>query len=64
VRSASLYGSSLHITVKDEADLRELRTFLDGRGKQLPELTTIVPSLEDVFSGLVKTAGASEQVAR
>lgn len=64
VRSASLYGSSLHITVKDEADLRELRTFLDGRGKQLPELTTIVPSLEDVFSGLVKTAGASEHVAR
>ena len=64
VRSASLYGSSLHITVKDEADLRVLRTFLDGRGVQLPELTTIVPSLEDVFSGLVKTAGASEQVAR
>jgi hypothetical protein len=50
--------------VKDEADLRVLRTFLDGRGVQLPELTTIVPSLEDVFSGLVKTAGASEQVAR
>jgi len=49
---------SLHITVKDEADLRVLRTFLDGRGVQLPELTTIVPSLEDVFSGLVKTAGA------
>ena len=64
VRSASLYGSSLHVTVESEADLAQLRAFLETRGVTLPANATITPSLEDVFAGLVKTAGATRATPR
>jgi ABC-2 type transport system ATP-binding protein len=54
VRSASLYGSSLHVTVEHGEDLPQLQRFLAERGVRVPELRPIAPSLEDVFAGLVK----------
>jgi ABC-2 type transport system ATP-binding protein len=63
VRGASLYGSALHVAVKDDADLQQLQRFLDARGLKPADRAIITPSLEDVFSGLVKAAGASERVA-
>jgi ABC-2 type transport system ATP-binding protein len=58
VRSASLYGSSLHVTVARGEDIAPLQRFLDGRSSNLPRLAPITPSLEDVFAGLVKAASA------
>jgi ABC-2 type transport system ATP-binding protein len=63
VRSASLYGSSLHVTVERTGDLVQLQRFLDARGVHVPALQPIVPSLEDVFAGLVKAASASGAAA-
>jgi len=60
VRSASLYGSSLHVTVENDVGLAQLRAFLDARGIGPAESATITPSLEDVFSGLVTPAGVPE----
>jgi len=59
VRSASLYGSSLHVTVNDRAQVPALAAFLAERGIAAPDLTPIVPSLEDVFAGLVRTQDAA-----
>ena len=64
VRSASLYGSSLHVTVECNADLTTLQRFLDARGVHLPQLTPVRPSLEDVFAGLVNAPGASGAAAQ
>jgi ABC-2 type transport system ATP-binding protein len=63
VRSASLYGSSLHVTVERALNLGELQRFLDARGVQVPGLPPITPSLEDVFAGLVKTSSSPESPA-
>ncbi len=60
VRSASLYGSSLHVTVKNDADLAQLRAFLETRGIGPDAAAPITPSLEDVFAGLVTTAGTAK----
>jgi ABC-2 type transport system ATP-binding protein len=59
VRSASLYGSSLHVTVDRNEDLVQLQRFFEARGVHLPGLPPITPSLEDVFAGLVKAASSS-----
>jgi len=59
VRSASLYGSALHVTVADADAVPKLQAFLAGAGVHAAA-TPIVPSLEDVFAGLVH---ASERAA-
>jgi ABC-2 type transport system ATP-binding protein len=59
VRSASLYGSALHVTVGTGGDLVQLHRFLEARGLRVPPLQPIVPSLEDVFAGLVEAASAA-----
>ncbi len=58
VRSASLYGSSLHVTVKRTGDVARLEEFLTASGVVVPALVPITPSLEDVFSGLVGASSA------
>jgi len=59
VRSASLYGSSLHVTVERNGDLVRLQRFLDAHDLDVSEPAPITPSLEDVFAGLVKAASPS-----
>jgi ABC-2 type transport system ATP-binding protein len=59
VRSASLYGSALHVTVaRERADafVRDLAVL----SRETPQITTITPSLEDVFAVLVKRASHAE----
>jgi ABC-2 type transport system ATP-binding protein len=58
VRAASLYGSSLHVTVGEQAELALLRHACDGLG--IPAFTPIVPSLEDVFADVVRRSDAGE----
>jgi ABC-2 type transport system ATP-binding protein len=59
VRSASLYGSSLHVTVERNTDVAQLQRFLNARGVHMPDLAPITPSLEDVFAGLVNASNTS-----
>jgi len=58
VRSASLYGASLHVTLASSPDVDRLRSFLAERDMQVPELAPITPSLEDVFAALVSSPQA------
>lgn len=59
VRSASLYGSSLHVTLERDDDIATLQSVIEARGIHLPTLTPITPSLEDVFAGIVTGSSAS-----
>ena len=54
VRSASLFGSSLHVTLPNAAAAADLRAALSKANLGIPELRPIAPSLEDVFAELVK----------
>lgn len=56
VRNATLYGSTLHVTVNGEEEVEKLRGFLNEHAMGVRALTKITPSLEDVFAGLVKAA--------
>jgi len=56
VKNATLYGSTLHITVQDEAQVAELQRFCSERQLGVRSFAPITPSLEDVFAGLVKSA--------
>lgn len=55
VRSAALYGSSLHVTIPDARSLAALRQALSQAGFD-EEPVPIVPSLEDVFAATVNAA--------
>ena len=62
VRSASLFGSALHVTVGSDADVTRLQQFLREHAVDAaPE--PITPSLEDVFAGLVRAPDAPTGVA-
>jgi ABC-2 type transport system ATP-binding protein len=60
VVEVTLFGRALHVTVTDAAAGRSAVTSaLAGRGGAAPEIREIVPSLEDVFIGLVQAAGGA-----
>jgi ABC-2 type transport system ATP-binding protein len=60
VVEVTLFGRALHVTVTDAALGRSAVTAaLAGRGGAAPEIREIVPSLEDVFIGLVQAAGGA-----
>jgi ABC-2 type transport system ATP-binding protein len=60
VVEVALFGRALHVTVTDAAAGRSAVTAaLSGRGVAAPEIRGIVPSLEDVFIGLVQAAGGA-----
>lgn len=56
VRNATLYGSTLHVTVDGEEELAKLRAVIEDRKLVVQSTNRIMPSLEDVFAGLVKAA--------
>ena len=56
VRSAALYGASLHVTVDRAEDAAELARVLQDRGFSPGPLPAIAPSLEDVFAAVVGQA--------
>jgi ABC-2 type transport system ATP-binding protein len=49
VRSATIFGRSVHALVDDTLSIEELRSRLVADGVNLEELRPLVPSLEDVF---------------
>jgi ABC-2 type transport system ATP-binding protein len=54
VRSASLSGAALHVTLERGADVERLRAGLRARGFPVEELCVVTPSLEDVFAALMR----------
>jgi ABC-type multidrug transport system ATPase subunit len=49
VRSATIFGQSIHALLDDHCDLRELREELLKNGIAVAEIRPLAPSLEDVF---------------
>jgi len=55
VKEAALFGSGMHIVVKDaEKDLPYVKTLLENKNIPIKSLKKITPSLEDVFVSLVE----------
>ena len=55
-----MFGRAVHVVVKDEAAARkELPVFLGQHGLSSDRITTVRPSLEDVFVSLVRREGGA-----
>lgn len=60
VVEVALFGRTLHVTVTDaEAGRWAVVSALSKEGRAVEEIRDIVPSLEDVFIGLVQAAGGA-----
>ena len=49
IRSATIFGQSIHALIDDNVDLETLRTLLLKQGIAVAEIRPLAPSLEDVF---------------
>jgi ABC-type multidrug transport system ATPase subunit len=49
IRSATLYGDSLHALVDEHLDLTELSALFSKKDVTVSEMRPLTPSLEDVF---------------
>ncbi len=60
VIEAAMFGRAVHVVVNDEAAARAaLPGFLSARGLACERVTTVRPSLEDVFVSLVRREGGA-----
>jgi ABC-2 type transport system ATP-binding protein len=60
VIEAAMFGRAVHVVVEDEAAARrELPEFLDQHHRHCERITTVRPSLEDVFVSLVRREGGA-----
>jgi ABC-type multidrug transport system ATPase subunit len=64
VRSATIFGESIHALVEDSFDLADLRSQLSSRGIHITDIRPLTPSLEDVFVELTYKHQASLEAAR
>src|SRR6516165_8424431 len=61
LRSATIFGQSIHALIDDHLDLDHLREQLERHGFAVAEIRPLAPSLEDVFVELTtKRQGAQE----
>ena len=60
IRSATIFGQSIHALIDDNLDLEHLRAQLQGHGFVVAEIRPLAPSLEDVFVELTKRQAAQE----
>ena len=60
IRSATIFGQSIHALIDDNLDLEQLRAQLEGHGIVVAEIRPLAPSLEDVFVELTKGQAAQE----
>ena len=61
IRSATIFGQSIHALIDDHLDLEHLREQLERHGFAVAEIRPLAPSLEDVFVELTtKRQGAQE----
>ncbi len=60
VIEAAMFGRAVHVVVHDEAAARaELPGFLASHGRTCDRITTVRPSLEDVFVSLIRREGGA-----
>ena len=55
-RDAAVFGNTLHVVVDSPAAADPLRAALERGGVQVSHIVPIIPSLEDVFVGLIEAA--------
>jgi hypothetical protein len=64
VRSATIFGQSIHALIDDHVDLDHLRTQLEERNVTIAEIRPLAPTLEDVFVELTYKHQAIAEQAR
>jgi len=64
IRSATIFGQSIHALIDDDLDLDQLRDRLLGRGVVVAEVRPLAPSLEDVFVELTRKHQAEQESRR
>ena len=60
IRSATIFGQSIHALIDDNLELEYLRAQLERHGVAVAEIRPLAPSLEDVFVELTKRQAAQE----
>jgi ABC-type multidrug transport system ATPase subunit len=63
IRSATIFGQSIHALIDDHVDLHELREELLKNGISVAEIRPLAPSLEDVFVELTYKHQAMQEEA-
>lgn len=64
VRSATIFGQSIHALIEDRLDLETLRTLLQRQEIAVAEIRPLAPSLEDVFVELTYKHQAEQEAKR
>jgi len=64
IRSATIFGQSIHALIEDRFDLDDLRELLLKHGITVAEIRPLAPSLEDVFVELTYKHQAQLEAAR
>ncbi len=64
VRSATIFGQSIHALIDDHLDLDHLRAQLEKAGVAVAEIRPLAPTLEDVFVELTYKHQAVAEAAR
>src|ERR1700737_1899591 len=64
IRSATIFGESIHALVEEHFDLTDLRGKLQSNGIHVTEIRPLTPSLEDVFVELTYKYQAQLETAR
>jgi ABC-type multidrug transport system ATPase subunit len=64
IRSATIFGQSIHALIEDHFDLNDLREQLLKNGIAVGEIRPLAPSLEDVFVELTYKQQALQEAAR
>ena len=61
IRSATIFGQSIHALIEDHFDLEDLRGQLLKQGITVAEIRPLAPSLEDVFVELTHKNAANSK---
>ena len=64
IRSATIFGQSIHALINDDLDLEHLREQLLQQGIAVAEIRPLAPSLEDVFVELTYRRQALNEASR
>jgi ABC-type multidrug transport system ATPase subunit len=64
IRSATIFGESIHALVEDHFDVEDLRAKLQKESIRVGEIRPLTPSLEDVFVELTEKHQALLEAAR
>jgi ABC-2 type transport system ATP-binding protein len=60
-RDVTIFGQAMHATVGTPEEAAAVRRLLEEHGLAVEDVAVIVPSLEDVFVGLIEAADRESQ---